>query len=133
MSGPENTFITSVHRHLPIGLYKMKNHNQFNSGIADVWYSGKRDWWVEYKFIKVPVRDSTVIDFGLSHLQKEWLTQRHIEGRNVGVLVGSKGGGIWLPGITWDRTFTAKEFRTKIIDRRVLADMISNMCSEHRS
>lgn len=138
MSGPENTFIASVHRHLPAKLYRMKNHNQYNGGIADVWYSGKRDWWIEYKFVKVPIRDSTLIDLvggkkpELSHLQQEWLTQRHIEGRNVGVLVGCKEGGVWMPGITWDRTFTSYDFRTKIIDRRALADMITKMCNEQK-
>mgnify|MGYP003609555235 CR=1 FL=1 len=59
---PENTFIASVHKHLPVGLYSMKNHNQYNAGIADVWYSAKRDWWIEYKFLVLPKRDTTVID-----------------------------------------------------------------------
>ena len=51
--GPENAFIASIHRHLPSPetLYRMKNHNEYNGGIADCWYSGKRDLWIEYKFI----------------------------------------------------------------------------------
>ena len=32
--GPENTFIGSVHKHLPAGLYHMKNHNAYVGGIA---------------------------------------------------------------------------------------------------
>lgn len=125
MSGPENTFIASVHRHLPVGLYRMKNHNQFNGGIADVWYSGsKADLWVEFKFITVPVRDTTVIDFGLSSLQREWLASRHEEGRNVGVVVGCKAGGVWLPGISWGGPCTAADFRGCIKPRIELARII---------
>lgn len=89
---PEGTFIASVHKHLPEGLYRQKNHNPYNGGIADVWYSGERDLWVEYKFLVLPKRDTTVIDLvggkepSISRLQQEWLHSRHCEGRNVGVI-----------------------------------------------
>ena len=114
--GPENTFIGSVHSHLPAALYRMKNHNEFNAGIADCWYSGrKNDLWVEYKFVVVPARDATRIDLvggkapALSHLQQEWLQARHKEGRNVVVIVGSKAGGVVLPNQTWREPLSAGE------------------------
>lgn len=128
--GPENTFISSVHKHLPAGLYRMKNHNQYNGGIADVWYSGVRDLWVEYKFIAVPKRPETRIDLltgknpAISYLQQEWLRSRHGEGRSVGVIVGSKDGGIWLPGVTWDQTYTTADFLKHLKSRKELADEI---------
>ena len=139
MSGPENTFIASVHKHLPPvdDFYRMKNHNEFNSGIADVWYSGKSDLWVESKFIAVPVRDATVIDLRvgsaktkppLTHLQQEWLRRRHAEGRSVGVIVGSKAGGVWFPGVSWDTAYTAKEFRGWLLTRQGLAAIIKQRC-----
>ena len=139
MTTPENTFIASVHRHLPKTLYRMKNHNQYNGGIADVWYSGKLDLWVEYKFIKVPKRDETTIDLihgtlktgpDISALQQEWLKSRHAEGRRVGVVVGSEKGGVWYPGITWDRIATAKEFRASILARADLAALILSSVSK---
>lgn len=112
----------------------MKNHNQYNGGIADVWYSGsKNDLWVEYKFIALPKRDDTVIDLiggknpALSHLQQQWLKARHTEGRSVGVIVGSKDGGVWLPGVTWDITYSGKAFRSGIIPRADLASLISTL------
>ena len=128
--GPENTFIGSVHKHLPAKLYHMKNHNQYNGGIADVWYSGVRDLWVEYKFIVVPKRPDTVIDLltgknpAISYLQQEWLRSRHGEGRSVGVIVGSKDGGVWFPGLAWGRTYTADEFRKRLQSRKELAGVI---------
>lgn len=128
--GPENTFIAAVHKHLPHALYRMKNHNQYNGGIADVWYSGACDLWVEYKFITVPKRPDTVIDLTtgknppLSNLQQDWLRGRHHEGRNVGVIVGSKDGGVWFPGLAWDCAYSAHWFRTQLRSRKELADII---------
>ena len=128
--GPENTFISSVHKHLPAKLYHMKNHNAYVGGIADVWYSGDRDLWVEYKFIVVPKRPDTVIDLitgkapAISHLQQEWLRSRHEEGRSVGVVVGSKDGGVWFPGLAWDQTYTAGKFCQLMKNRKELAAVI---------
>lgn len=135
--GPENTFIGSVHKHLPTGLYHMKNHNQYNGGIADVWYSGVRDLWVEYKFIVVPKRPDTVIDLitgknpAISYLQQEWLRSRHEEGRSVGVIVGSKDGGVWFPGLTWDATYPAKKFLSLLQTRKDLAGTIEKEVQNH--
>jgi len=131
--GPENTFIASVHKHLPVDLYRMKNHNEYNGGIADCWYDGERDLWIEYKFIKVPVRDATVIDLidgndpAISILQQTWLKDRHTNGRQVGVIVGSEKGGVWFPGISWERTYTASEFRSLLVPRAKLADIIYSL------
>lgn len=132
--GPENTFIGSVHRHLPMDLYHMKNHNEYNGGIADVWYSGaKADLWVEYKFITVPKRDNTLIDLvngknpAISYLQQDWLGKRHDEGRQVGVIVGSKDGGVWFPGVSWDRTHDAAFFRSNLLPRKDLARLLAKL------
>lgn len=132
MSTPENTFIASVHRHLPPTLYRMKNHNQYIGGIADVWYSGQRDLWIEYKFIKVPTRDGTLIDLcggsspALSHLQQAWLRGRDQEGRHTGVIVGSKDGGVWYPKTTWGQRLTAEQYRQSLGKRTALASLILN-------
>ena len=138
--GLENAFITSVHRHLPPSneLYRMKNHNQFNGGIADMWYSGgKSDLWIEYKFIKVPARASTVVDLisrppkgdsVISSLQKEWLHGRHAEGRRVGVIVGSKDGGAWFPDLTWNELFITKYYLDRLCTRAELAAVIAQIC-----
>ena len=135
--GPENTFIGSVHKHLPACIYHMKNHNQYVGGIADVWYSGVRDLWVEYKFIVVPKRPDTVIDLitgknpAISYLQQEWLRSRHEEGRSVGVIVGSKDGGVWFPGLTWDATYPAKKFLSLLQTRKDLAGTIEKEVQNH--
>ncbi len=127
MATPENTFIASVHRYLPEDVYHMKNHNQYNGGIPDVWYSGPAgDLWVEYKFIAVPKRPETVIKIDLSELQRAWLTARHAEGRSVAVVVGSKEGGVWFGGVDWSRQINAKEFCGLLVKRQELATRINN-------
>lgn len=137
--GPENTFIASVHRHLPPDLYVMKTHNEYISGPADSWYSGTvRDLWVEWKYIEVPKRPTTVIDLingsakvdsAISSLQKEWLKGRHAEGRNVAVGIGCTAGGVLLFGTAWDRTFTSVEFKDLVVHRKVLAERITQFVS----
>lgn len=125
--GPENTFIASVHRLLPPGLYRMKNHNEYIGGVADVWYSGNyADLWVEYKFIQVPKRASTEIDTpGLfSALQLDWLRNRGREGRNVAAIVGSKDGGVIYVNEAWEHRITAAEYCTELLPRKDLADWI---------
>ncbi len=130
MATPENTFIGSVNRLLPVGLYRMKNHNQYNGGIPDVWYSGSAaDLWVEYKFVAVPKRPDTHIKIELSELQKNWLRCRCAEGRKVGVIVGCVNGGVWLPGVTWDSDYTASDFSKLIQPRKKLADIINEIVS----
>lgn len=137
MSKPENTFIASVHKYLNHDVYHVKNHNPYTAAIPDCWYSGKgkksKDLWIEWKFIEVPMRDSTSIDLlaetkkdkGFTPLQQEWLKDRHAEGRHVAGAIGSKDGGVILWGLDWNRTFTAGEFRKMIVDRRTLAQQIT--------
>lgn len=126
--GPENTFIASLRRLLPHELYVMKNNNPFNSGIPDLWISGPRgDLWVEVKYVALPKRDNTAIKIDLSELQKNWIMSRHSEGRQVGVIVGCKDGGVWMPGITWQVPYTAKSFRESIVGRLALAAIIVDL------
>lgn len=126
MATPENTFIGSVHRHLPVDIYHMKNHNQYNGGIPDVWYSGPAgDLWVEYKFVVIPKRPETIVKVELSELQKDWLSSRHREGRNVAVVVGSKEGGVWFDGLEWTHGCSAGDFRKQLVSRNDLANRIN--------
>lgn len=129
---PENSFIAGVHRLLPPTLYRMKNHNQFNAGIADVWYSGpKRDLWIEYKFLVPPKLGATVIDLCggkhpmLSLLQQQWLAARHHEGRDVAVVVGTPKGGAWFEPLKWTEPLTTAKFMTMLTPRPALADRIA--------
>lgn len=122
--GPENRFIGSVHRQLPDRPYRMKNHNAYLSGPADVWYSGDAaDMWVEYKFT---LRLPPVIDlmdvkkkYSLSALQQEWLRGRFEEGRDVRVILGCEDGGVMFMMRTWEAQH--KRERVRVLTRVELA------------
>jgi hypothetical protein len=118
----ETTFIASVHRHLAVGIHREKMNNPYRSGTADVWYSGQKDLWVEYKFLpKLPKRMDTFITLDLSELQKIWLRERHHEGRNVAVICGCKAGGVVFNGLSWDKPISNPEFASRVLSRPELA------------
>lgn len=134
MSQPETSFRIGVERHLPSKneLHREKMSNPYSGGTADSWYSGSLgDLWVEYKFIAVPKRDATVIDLNagkrptLSPLQLDWLNRRFAEGRNVSVVVGCAEGGVILLARLWETPMTAREFRSRLVDRKSIAAWIA--------
>lgn len=130
---PENVFIASVHRLLPpvTLLYRMKNNNDYNSGIADCWYSGPRgDLWIEYKFLELPKRDKTIIDLVggkdpmITPLQQQWLAERLNEGRDCWVIVGCKDGGALFKKQQWGTPLATVEFKRLLKTRAELATLI---------
>lgn len=130
MSKPETTFTGAVHKHLPPGReepYWMKNNNVYTAGIWDVWYSGAAaDIWVEYKFIVLPKRDTTMIEPDLSELQIKWGRDRHAEGRNLAVIVGCKEGGVLMLNRGWEEPISTADFKDALMSRKQLADWIIN-------
>lgn len=124
-SKSETTFIGSVHIHLPPKFYRMKTHNPYISGPADVWYSGvKADWWIEYKFELLPKRDDTLIIPDCSVAQLQWLGDRHAEGRNIAVIMGCKEGGVVYLNKTWEAPMKRSAFARLIMTRPQLAAWI---------
>lgn len=134
----EHSFIKSVHRHLKNiapEIYMWKIHADFTNGIPDCWYSNASDLWVEYKWCnKVPVKDSTIIDLTnskkyLSQLQINWLKERHKEGRNVCVILGSPEGANILLGTDWRTPISPKTFRCNAITTKQVAFFLANFLS----
>lgn len=131
---PETTFYNNIHTHLKKmapAVYSMKNNNPYIGGIPDCWYSGTAsDLWVEYKWLpKDPVRKIVRPMEMLSDLQMTWMRDRHVEGRNVMVIIGCPSGGIVLPELTWEREFTAAEFMALVKSRKDLAGLIHRQVS----
>ncbi len=127
---PENSFITGVHKFLPPSkiLHREKMNNPYRGGTADWWYSGNLcDLWVEYKFLpRVPQRgDMTPERYGLTALQLDWLHRRHVEGRNVAVIVGTPKGGVIMRDLAWETHISPIKFTAGILERRALADWIT--------
>lgn len=133
-SKPENTFIAGVHRHLPPNpqpginepaLYKEKMYNPLRGGTWDVWYSGQRDLWIEYKWIdRIPTKDTTMVVADLSALQKLWGEQRQVEGRDLAIIVGCPEGGVPLTDLKWFDPMPAGAFRKAVLSRKEIAAWI---------
>lgn len=128
--GPETRFIASVHRQLHDSLYRMKTHNVYNGGPADMWYSGKNgDIWIEYKYVhKLPKMIDLIDrkkDYCLSALQEEWLRDRHEEGRRVFVILGYEDGGIVFADRRWEEKWETEAI--KKYTRKELAEFIAKL------
>ena len=134
---PEATFTAGVHRHLPPAteFWREKMANPYRGGGADYWYSARgkksRDLWVEWKFVRLPKRDSTTIDLvggkdpPLSHLQQSWLRDRHLEGRNVWVIVGTDAnGGVIFTGRSWEQPKPRSWYTAELLPRSEIAARI---------
>jgi hypothetical protein len=125
MGRPENSWRTGCYKYLPPSVYHEKMHNPYRGGTPDDWFSGSaRDLWAEVKFVKVPVRDTTIITPDLSSLQLKWLTDRRAQGRNCWVIVGCKEGGTILDDPDHWSNITTRDFRRLLLSRKDVAKRI---------
>jgi hypothetical protein len=120
---PESVFIDSIHRFFPSRTkpWREKMNNPFRSGCADMWYSGNRDCWIEYKYVDPVPR---VVTPDLSPRQLEWCNGRYDEGRQVFVIVGCKKGGVVYTDKEWAYPLPRDEFLTAVVSREVIANFI---------
>lgn len=132
--------MASVNKHLPprSELHREKMANPYRGGTFDHWYDGKRDLWIEWKFIDLPKRPGTMIDLvtprgkkqesPLSALQQQWGRDRHSNGRQVWVVVGCKEGGVIFTAPCgergWETPLTAEAFGKRLISRKQIAESI---------
>ena len=113
--------------------------NPYRGGTFDHWYDGKRDLWVEWKFIELPKRPGTMIDLvtprgkkmesPLSALQQEWGRARYDNGRSVWVVVGCTEGGVVFStpygDRGWETPLTTEAFSKRLISRKQIAESIT--------
>lgn len=130
----EHSFIRSIHRKLPDDVYAWKINDNFQGGVADAYYSqaGGNDMWIEYKFIpKLPKRDATPVQFGLSELQKDWLRARLLDGRTVSVIVGSHEGSLILTNGAWEAPITKETFTRNAVETSAVVAYILSILSKN--
>lgn len=133
MSGPETRFYTGVHKLLPRTVYREKTHNPYRGGTPDVWYSGNADdLWVEYKWLaKLPRSAPVVLTKLLSPLQQRWLDQRHAEGRNVAVVLGTPEGAWIMSGKMWKLDIDPADIRAANKSKHDVARYIEERITIH--
>jgi len=126
MSKPETRFYTAVHKLLPRSIHREKMHNPYRGGTADVWYSGNLDdLWVEYKWLaKLPKKALVRLEKELSPLQQRWLKERHDEGRNVVVILGTPEGAWICEGAAWMEPLDPATIRIRALAKHDVAEFI---------
>lgn len=115
----EGRFYEGVERKLPADVYREGMANPYRRGTPDRYYEGPGGaLWVEYKYID-PLPSTLK---SLSAHQQRWLRRAYEHGVRVAVIVGTKNGGLWLPGLQWQEPLEHKELKTK----DELADLIQD-------
>jgi len=101
VSGPERRFRDSVHKHLLENIYRQGMGGVSTSGTPDSYYEAPtgHTLWVEWKATP-SARPRLIPD--PTPLQKHWLRRAHGNRQRVAVICGYPGGGIVLPGLTWE-------------------------------
>lgn len=126
---PEARFVSSIHRLLPKDLHHEGMSNPYRGGTADDWYDGPAgDLWVEYKYSEtipklLDLRTQTTSP-KLSKLQQRWLEARHVNGRNVAVIVGFKEGGVIMRNSEWLEEWTREDLQARLKTRKEIAQWI---------
>lgn len=128
LSGPESSFYRSVERKLSERVYVEGMANPYSRGTPDRYYETENGaLWVEYKFIKLPVRENTLIRpcEGLSPLQRKWLQRAFDNNVNVAVIVGTSKGGAYLNNPpSWDSELPKSVFELMLVPPAALAATI---------
>jgi len=127
----EHGFVRSVHRQLSPDIFVWKINDTYAGGVPDAFYAGPaRCLFVEYKYIKLPKRPTTLIRTGLSEQQKLWLNRMFNLGKPVAVVLGSDQGNIILTNSQWSNSLTADCFKQQAISTKAVASWIESICSE---
>jgi hypothetical protein len=129
----EHSFRKSFEREMKLSLsWHWKIHDQFAGGVPDAYYEGtKKDLWVEYKWLKMPKRDSTLVDFSnpdryLSKLQQLWIARRHANRGDTAVVIGHEGGCIAFLDLDWQKPFSVAELNDRTMTKKALCVLIAD-------
>ena len=120
----EHSFIRAIHKQLHADLYHWKIRDSYTSGIPDTFYAGpKAILFIEYKFVKLPKRSTTLIKCNLSRLQNQWLKQMDRFNVPVAVVIGTDHKHLILEKGVWEKTFFKESFEQGITIKEI-ADWI---------
>ena len=128
----EHSFVKSVHRKLPIDLYKWKIHDSYTNGVPDAMYAGdKAILFIEYKYVPaLPKIKTTPIKINLSKLQLQWLDNFVDMGHNAVVVVGTEDKNVLiLQDKQWNKPISKENFLKKAVKLPDLSNFILNVCT----
>lgn len=126
----EHSFIKSVHRYLPLDLFKWKIHDTFAGGVPDSFYAGPAGiLFVEYKYVKkLPKRDSSILKTSLSPQQIQWLNRMTDFNQRAAVVIGCEDTAIILENKIWESPLTKLYYVQRAVPRKAVAEWIASVC-----
>lgn len=125
----EHSFIRAVHRRLPADILRWKINDSYAGGVPDAFYAGAaRCLFVEYKFVKIPIRNSTNLKINLSEQQKLWLDKMQNIDQSVAVVIGSEAGALILINSAWNKSINKATYLELSSDTANVAAWIYNHC-----
>lgn len=132
----ETDYWQALRKHLVPRIYAWKIQASYVRGIPDWWASGQhQDLWVENKRIAADSDPPAMLDLTdtkkyLSVHQQTWLVDRYTEGRNVGVIVFSRVGHIYLPGLKFQEKVSKLDFLEKAMPYKEMAENLIAIVGE---
>ena len=124
----EHGFVRSVHRQLSPDIFVWKINDKYAGGVPDAFYAGPaRCLFIEYKYVKLPKRDTTLVKTSLSEQQKLWLDRMSGMDKHVALVIGSVLGNIIIDK-NWDYPVTSELFRRHAVSTKAVAQWISAFC-----
>ena len=126
----EHGFVRSVHRQLSPDVFVWKINDKYAGGVPDAFYAGPaRCLFIEYKYVKLPKRDTTLVKTSLSVQQKLWLDRMLGMDKQVALVIGSVLGSIIIDK-DWDHPIPTELFRQRAMSTQAVAKWISAFCLE---
>lgn len=128
----EHGFVRSVHRQLSPDVFVWKINDKYAGGVPDAFYAGPaRCLFIEYKYVKLPKRSTTLVKTSLSEQQKRWLDRMSSMDKHVAIVIGSAIGNIIIDK-DWDYPIPTGLFRQRAMSTKAVAQWISAFCLEER-
>lgn len=132
----ESDYWSKLRKAIAGRIYTWKIQASYVKGVPDWWTSGiHQDLWVENKRIVGDGEPPAILDLTdhkkyLTLHQQDWLQRRHDEGRNVGVVVFSRSGHIFLPGLRFKEKVSKLDFLEKAMTYKDLAEHLIAIVGE---
>jgi len=125
----EHGFIKAVHRHLPAELYRWKIHDTYTGGVPDAYYCGPAgSLWVEYKYIKLPKRESTIVTYCTTEQQRVWLTKMQKYGQLTTLIIGWDKHATLIDPQLINSPLNSGELQRRGITFKEIAQQIETTC-----
>ena len=122
----EHSFVKSVHRKLDKSVYVWKIADRYSGGVPDAMYAGPAGiLFIEYKYIKLPKRPTTIIKTSLSPLQEQWIIQMQQWKHPTWLVIGAEKSCLILNKLT--KNISTAYYLQHRTDTKKLAQLIMDV------